>query len=278
MREKKWKVIIVWVCFILVGILSLAGPGLLLKWQDKRNGDRMASEYVEEAVDLESISNFPLEEKVKMLSGYNKNIQVASLRDFGGSTSNLEINRIALNEYEKLRDMNLLNGNGFDKVDQDNIAGSKYLVFDTERASHSMSGWNFWIWNDLGNEVHIFFLEEESKKILAFAKVSDCNNIYLEEGKLLNICPSGSEIKAYADYLGLEMEILKFQPEGSIEETEWAENKVFAEREFYENIDLWGNMWTRHGQMELKTESENFPYRIVSNLGSYAFGEYVFFW
>lgn len=289
----------------MVGILLLfaavvaAGfflPGLALKWQDQKIKNQIRYETVEEVV-LERDDIFPLEEKLKLFSGYDPNTQVAliSNADSGDPESwelEEEMDQAAYREYDTLKELGLLPWDRpYDEVGMIGyINREKYFVFDKNNPSKSMVVWTYLFQATPDWEVMVVLnLEQDTKKVVGFSQWNtealvkeNGYDTYIAQdamrnfGKYLEMDIAGIERRDFAT--GERQYIAYEDKNGEIQEI--TEAKVILDEAEYTGVywDSMGQPWQRDYRVLLQPRGENrdesvINYRILVNGYGFVFGE-----
>ena len=172
MRWKKVKMVGVLLFFAAVVAAGFFLPGLALRWQDQKMKNQIKYETVEEVV-LQSGDLFPLEEKLKLFSGYDSNAQVALISSADTESWELEetMDQAAYTEYETLKDLGIL---PWDWPEEEvgrigYLNREKYFVFDKNNPSKSMVVWTYLFQAAPDREMLVVLnVEQDSKKALGF--------------------------------------------------------------------------------------------------------------
>lgn len=289
MKWKKVKMAGILLFFAAVVAAGFFLPGMALKWQDQKMKNQIQYETVEEVV-LQRGDIFPLEEKLKLFSGYDSNAQVALISSADTESWELEeqMDQAAYAEYETLKGLGLLPWDWPEK--QVSRIGylnrEKYFVFDKNNPSKSMVVWTylFQAMPDWGITV-VLNVEQDSKKVLGFSQ-------WDFEARLdktgYNSYIDVNAIRYYGQYL--EMDIAGIERRDYATGERWYtsyENKngeiqaeVFVDAEEYTDVywDAMGQPWQRDYRILLQPQGENgdesaINYRILVNGYGCVFGE-----
>ena len=292
MKREKMKAALVLVFFALVVAASLVFPALGLDWQDRRIGNQVQFETIDE-VALRREDIFSLEEKIRLFSNYNSNAQIAVINRNELENDELEevMNQAVFAEFRKLCDLGLLWGYPYAESLDDigYMDHFKNFVFDQKNPSKSMIIWTYVlpVDGDLGSIV--LNLEQESKKILGFScwrwdRNSSFDTEITEDmihafagylgyvGYEVKILEGVPKTEDYAGYPGEEMvggvSVVKYSDGQEL----WEETVVNAAAEYGE--DIWGNPWREIYQIKMGEEDADgmIDYWITASEGGFVFG------
>lgn len=206
MRWKKVKMAGVLLFFAAVVAAGFFLPGMALRWQDQKMKNQIKYETVEEVV-LQSGDLFPLEEKLKLFSGYDSNAQVALISSADTESWELEelMDQAAYTEYEALKDLGIL---PWDWPEEEvgkvgYLNREKYFVFDKNNPSKSMVVWTYLFQAAPDWEMLVVLnMEQDSKKALGFVQ-RDIEQRIDKTG--YNTYISEDAIKGFGQYLEMNI-------------------------------------------------------------------------